>query len=207
MSQSPQRSIFVVVEGIDKSGKTSLVSGLEHALRDAGVDVTRIGYPNRKNTTGKIIHEVLSGALALKKEAVHLLFSANRWEDSENLEKILGQPKSAPAVVLCDRYILSGIAYSVANGLPMDFCLASDKGITLPDLVIFLDVSPEETKKRGGFGGEIYEEAEMQWRTYRAMKSLLPQHFAFSRTFPSASKEETLEEAFACIMECLLRPG
>lgn len=39
---------------------------------------------------------------------------------------------------------------------------APDKGLPTPDAVFYLDLAIEEAAKRGGFGGERYEQAEMQ---------------------------------------------
>ena len=44
-------------------------------------------------------------------EAVHLLFSMNRWEMKKQLTDILASGTN----VVCDRYAYSGVAYSVAK--------------------------------------------------------------------------------------------
>ena len=63
------------------------------------------------------------------------------------------------------RYAYSGVAFSAAkDGLSLDWCRQPDRGLPRPDVVYFLDVSPEEAAKRGGFGEERYEKAEFQVR-------------------------------------------
>ncbi|KAI5165501.1 dTMP kinase [Nematocida sp. AWRm79] len=160
-------SLFVVVEGIDRSGKSSLIKKLESSLVSQGISTKVLNYPNRNNLTGKLISEILSGHRAFPKEVTHLLFSANRWEDKELLEL------SEYNVILCDRYVLSGQSYSIANGIPKEFAFASDKGIKLPDLTLFLDVSPEIAATREGYGEEVYEKKEFQQKVYTTMKDLL----------------------------------
>lgn len=67
-------------------------------------------------------------------------------------------------LILCDRYAFSGIAFSASKGLPFDWCKTPDVGLPKPDVVIFLDVTPEIAKERGGYGEERYEKEEMQKR-------------------------------------------
>lgn len=65
--------------------------------------------------------------------------------------------------VIVDRYAFSGVAFSAAKaGLSMEWCKQPDRGLPKPDLVCFLDVSPEEARVRGGFGNEIYENEDFQ---------------------------------------------
>ena len=89
-------------------------------------------------------------------EAVHLLFSMNRWETKT---QIIDKLKQGTTIV-CDRYAYSGVAYSSAKGLPFDWCLGADRGLLRPDLVFFIDISSEAISGRSGFGEEIFEKIE-----------------------------------------------
>ena len=86
---------------------------------------------------------------------------------SPAIEKLL----SAGTIVICDRYAFSGIAFSAskvaANGIPslsFEWCKSPDIGLPAPDLVLFLDITPEKAKERGGYGEERYEKEDMQNR-------------------------------------------
>ena len=86
---------------------------------------------------------------------------------SPAIEKLL----NAGTAVICDRYAFSGIAFSAskvtANGDPLlsfEWCKSPDIGLPAPDLVLFLDITPEKAKERGGYGEERYEKEEMQKR-------------------------------------------
>ena len=94
----------------------------------------------------------------LEDHAIHLLFSANRWEALPQLLSALG----AGQTLILDRYIYSGIAFSVAKGLDYSYCRMPDVGLPKPDAVIFLDLPPELAEGREGFGGERYEKRELQ---------------------------------------------
>ena len=65
---------------------------------------------------------------------LHLLFSINRWEMKED---IINQLNSKTHLIL-DRYSYSGIAYSNAKGIDIDWCMSPEKGLPKPDLVIYL---------------------------------------------------------------------
>lgn len=62
--------------------------------------------------------------------------------------------------VVADRYSFSGIAYSAAKGLDLEWCKAPDKGLPKPDIVIYIDLPIECIKARAGFGEEKYENTE-----------------------------------------------
>jgi dTMP kinase len=87
--------------------------------------------------------------------AVHLLFSANRWEAAPQLTQTLSNGNS----IVCDRYAYSGVAFSSAKSqidgtgedLSIHWCQGPDMGLPAPDAVIFLDLSQDEAEKRGGY--------------------------------------------------------
>lgn len=191
-----KKSLFVAVEGIDRSGKSSLVEMLRKSLDERGFSVYVVRYPNRNNETGRLISEVLQGRKSVPKETMHLMFSANRWEDKDALEKMVQEDNS---VILCDRYILSGVSYSVANDLPVKFAVSSDKGLIQPGLTLFLDVSPDVVEKRDGFGSEIYENKPFQEKVYAAMKELVEEYN--HKKIPSVEKGTTHSTALSYILQ------
>lgn len=74
---------------------------------------------------------------------------------------------AAGYTIVCDRYCYSGMVYSAAKdnpSLPLQWARDPDVGLPRPDVVIFLDLSPEEAEKRGAYGEEKYEKKEMQRR-------------------------------------------
>lgn len=70
--------------------------------------------------------------------AVHLLFSANRWEASKSIKQKLQEGQS----IVLDRYAFSGVAFTAAKGTQsIDWCKGPDVGLPRPDVVIYLNVS------------------------------------------------------------------
>lgn len=73
-------------------------------------------------------------------------------------------------MVISDRYYFSGVAYTAAKGVDIEWCRSADRGITEPDLVVFVDVGPSEVAKRPGFGNEKYEKIEYLERVYAVLR-------------------------------------
>ncbi|CAN6702865.1 unnamed protein product [Malus baccata var. baccata] len=69
--------------------------------------------------------------------------------------------KSGTTLVV-DRYSYSGVAFSSAKGLDIEWCKAPEIGLLAPDLVVYLDIPPEKAAERGGYGGERYKQLEFQ---------------------------------------------
>lgn len=64
--------------------------------------------------------------------------------------------------LVVDRYSYSGVVFSAAKGLDIEWCKAPETGLIAPDLVLYLDIPPEEAARRGGYGTERYEQLEFQ---------------------------------------------
>ena len=101
-----------------------------------------------------MIDAYLKSKADLDDRAIHLLFSANRWEKKAELLSLLNKGTT----VVVDRYAFSGVAFSGSKDkLSLEWCRNSDRGLPKPDAVIFLDISVEDASKRGEFGAERYE--------------------------------------------------
>jgi dTMP kinase len=152
------RGAFIVLEGLDRSGKSTQASLLCDSLRAQGRNVLLWKYPARETFLGKTIDGYLKNSVTLPDETIHLLFSANRWETVDSLISELNKGTD----IVCDRYAYSGIAYSAAKGLEFEWCRNPDRGLPQPDVVLYMKVSPEVARNRGGYGEERYEKEEFQ---------------------------------------------
>lgn len=102
---------------------------------------------------------------------------------------------NAGKIVLCDRYAFSGIAFSAAKGLPLPWCRAPDIGLPQPDLVLFLDISTEAARERGGYGGERYEKEELQKRVRDVFTTLRNEKDGLSwKTVDAGRERDVVEE-------------
>lgn len=162
-SSSPQRGHLIVLEGLDRAGKSTQVQHLISKLETHNKPVKHLRFPNRSTPIGQMINSYLTNQTSQEDHVIHLLFSANRWEAAAEITSLV----EAGTTVLVDRYYYSGCVYSAAKRNPnMDllWCRHPEVGLPRPDLCVFLDLDAEEVAKRGGFGGERYEREELQGR-------------------------------------------
>lgn len=164
-----QRGLLIVFEGLDRSGKSTQSKLLAEALNRNNFKSELWQYPNRSTTIGKIISDYLSKKIELEDHAVHLLFSANRWETVKDMKEKLNSGIN----LIVDRYAYSGVAYTSAKtGFDFDWCKQTDVGLPKADLVCFMDTKIEDLEKRDNFGDERYETSEFQKNVYANFKKL-----------------------------------
>ena len=75
-----KRGAFILFEGVDRCGKTTQAKRLVETLSAAGQPTVFMRFPDRDTAIGSQIDAYLRNASDLDDHAVHLLFSANRWE-------------------------------------------------------------------------------------------------------------------------------
>ncbi|CAN3374808.1 hypothetical protein DIURU_002215 [Diutina rugosa] len=153
------RGSLILIEGLDRAGKSTQCERLSQRLQG---DI--IKFPDRSTPVGQLLDRYLTDAsFNLPDETVHLLFSANRWEVVAQLEDKLLKGKH----IIMDRYIYSGIAYSLAKRTTprisnSQWLYAPDRGLPKPDITLFLTLDLEEQANRKGWGDERYEKAPFQ---------------------------------------------
>lgn len=168
------RGAFIVVEGLDGSGKTTFVRELSHTLQEKGSDTTQWHFPNRRSETGKFIQRYLSKEIDVDVTSMHYVFVSNFHEDRlAILEKLQNG-----VTVICDRYVHSGIAYSSAvTSTPTKNWTNAAVGLPAPDLVLYLDAPESVREKRMRLRGEEAERYEKQW-----IQRLVQQKFSMLHT-------------------------
>jgi dTMP kinase len=109
------RGKFVVIEGIDGSGKRTQLELLAHALSERGISVEQISFPNYSGFFGKLVARFLNGEFgALEEVDPHfsaLLYAGDRLESKPKLDAALAAGKT----LLADRYIGSNLAHQTAR--------------------------------------------------------------------------------------------
>ncbi|TVY86163.1 Thymidylate kinase, partial [Lachnellula willkommii] len=142
------RGAFIVVEGLDRAGKSTQVKKLCDRLYEEGHNVKAIGFPDRTSPIGKMISSYLKSQTEMDDHAIHLLFTTNRWEKVQWMKDQIAHGYT----LICDRYYYSGIVYSAAKHLPslsLAWARQPEVGLPRPDRVVFLDLDPEAAAKRG----------------------------------------------------------
>jgi dTMP kinase len=130
---------IIVLEGLDKSGKTTQAHLLHDYLNDKNPGQTVLfSFPDYSTKIGKQIRSFLDGKVQYNAETKHMLLSANKWEKKENILESLRSKKT----IILNRYYQSNLAYGLANGLDFEWLSILDKGMPKEDVTIVLDISP-----------------------------------------------------------------
>lgn len=140
--------MFISLEGIDGSGKTTQARLLAKAL---GEDVVLLREPGGTETGERIRALIKDPALELDPLAELLLFCAAR---AELVAEVIGPARQRGGDVVCDRFSDSSVAYQgVARGLGTDrveeICDLATGGVW-PDLTLLLRIDPDRAAARIG---------------------------------------------------------
>ena len=157
--------MLIVFEGGDGSGKSTQLQLLAQALRGQGLDVVVTREPGGSPSLGQPLRDMLlhsQGGFGRRAEA--LLFAADR---AAHVHEVIRPALERGAVVLCDRFIDSTLAYQGAGrGLEEEDLLALcdfATGGLLPDVVVVCDVEPEVAlaRQRGRGEADRMEQANL----------------------------------------------
>jgi len=160
------RGRFIVVEGIDGSGKSTMAGHVANELRRLGREVLRTREPG-----GTPISEQIRALLldpensAMVPFAELFLFMASR---AQLVDEVI-RPSLAKGVdVVCDRYYYSTAAYQGAAGkVGIDTVLTVAEKIAKfqkPDLVLLLDLDPALARSRDGIRNDRVENKGVEYQ-------------------------------------------
>ena len=165
---------LIVLEGIDKAGKDAQSKFLGRELTKRGCQVELIAFPDYATHLGKELKKFLEGKINLRSEVRQLLYVANRWERQRDVERWLKEE----VFVIADRYVPSGIAYGLANGLDLNWMLSLEKGLPAAEMVIVIDISTETSYKRDA-SRDFYEKNRVFLRKVRGSYFELAKRFGW----------------------------
>ncbi|XP_061271393.1 thymidylate kinase-like [Bos javanicus] len=74
------RGVLIVLEGVDRAGKSTQSPKLVHAPCAEGHRAELLRFPERSTEIGKLLSSYLEKKNEVEDHSVHLLFSANRWK-------------------------------------------------------------------------------------------------------------------------------
>ena len=139
-------SLFVTIEGIEGSGKSTLRSKLAELFTKDEQEILVTREPGATQL-GLAIRSLLLDPNA-KEEidplAELMLFAADR---AQHLKEVVRPALARGAIVICDRFIHSTLAYQgYGRGLALDALTRLNALVTdglVPDLVLLLDLDPE----------------------------------------------------------------
>ncbi|CAH2246760.1 thymidylate kinase [Pelobates cultripes] len=169
-SMAGLRGALIVLEGADRAGKSTQARLLVDTLRERGHRAEGLRFPERTTEIGKLIGSYLEKKNNIEDHTVHLLFSANRWEQVPMIKEKL----ASGVTLVVDRYAFSGVAFtSSKENFSLKWCKQPDVGLPKPDLILFLNLSLEAAAARGGFGNERYETNDFQVQVHKRYRELM----------------------------------
>lgn len=142
--------MFISFEGIEGSGKSTVMSAVERALRAEGLEVV-VAHEPGGTPVGDAAREILlhKRDLAIGPLAELMLMNASR---AQLVADVISPALDRGAVVLCDRYMHSSLAYQgYGRGVPLGVVRAvcdAATGSVMPDLVLLIDISYETSRAR-----------------------------------------------------------
>ncbi len=140
------RGVFITIEGPDGSGKSSLLPRLAAVLAVAGCEVVTTREPGSTPFGEQVRRLVLDTDPPIDRggRADALLFAASR---AQHVDEVIQPALGRGAIVLCDRYADSSLAYQGAgSGVEMAQLREVQRFATgglAPDLTILLDLPVE----------------------------------------------------------------
>lgn len=158
------KNLFIALEGIDGSGKSTQTEILAKRMADNGMKVYRTFEPT-DNFIGTLIRDILKGKRKAHDKTIAGLFVADRLHHILNEEDGMKQKLEEGFHVITDRYYFSSYAY---HGTHMDLHWVIDANrlaadTLKPDVTIFIDVAAETSMQRinkNRAGTELYETLE-----------------------------------------------
>lgn len=137
MAENKNKGVFVVIEGGDGCGKSTLIQGLKMEFPNA----LFLREPGG-TLFGEKVRELILNNAEISKLTEMLLFASSR---SELVEKVIIPTLNEGKMIICDRFVYSSYVY---QGMCTDIGLNNVEEVNnlalrgvKPDLVIFLKVS------------------------------------------------------------------
>ncbi|NOT44952.1 MAG: dTMP kinase [Acidobacteria bacterium] len=146
--------LLVAFEGLDQSGKQTQAELLRDRLEALGRQVALLQFPDYTTPLGTEIGLALRGERSYAADLLQLLYVANRYEWRGEIERL----RASGAVVVCDRYVASSVAYGEAQGLDPSWLTDIQRHLPAPDLTLLLDMAPEVSAGRKATGRDRFEQ-------------------------------------------------
>jgi dTMP kinase len=144
-----RKNLFIALEGIDGSGKSTQTKLLSQRLANVGHKVYATFEPT-DSPIGSMIRNIMKGRLNADHKTIAGLFVADRLDHLLNEVNGIVKKLEEGYTVITDRYYFSSYAYHGTH-MNMDWVInanAMSAEILRPDINIFIDVLPETSMRR-----------------------------------------------------------
>ncbi|MFJ5763322.1 dTMP kinase [Neobacillus sp. NPDC093182] len=138
-------SYFITLEGVEGSGKSTIINFIKDSLETSGKKVVVTREPGGIDIAEQIRSVILDPKnTKMEGRTEALLYAAARRQHL--VEKVIPSLNEG-SIVLCDRFVDSSLAYQgYARGLGISEVFSINKfaiGDLMPDLTLYLDLDPQ----------------------------------------------------------------
>jgi len=168
-NQPVPQGVFLSMEGLDGSGKTTQMNLLEDGLARWGYEVVRSREPGGSRVGEKVRDILLDcGNIGMTAETEALLYAASR---AQHVREVIRPTVASGKVLLCDRFVDSSVAYQGGGrelGVQqvLDINAPAVDG-TLPLCTVYLDIDHEKAMARRSAASEL-DRIEMEADSFHA---------------------------------------
>ena len=136
-----KKSLFIVIEGLDGSGKTSVSRHLANVLDYSNRGHVKLTFePHDPSCAGLFIRQILMKKYRdFTPSLLALAFSANRLDHCDR-EIVPWLKNSDNHVLICDRYYLSSLVYQSSPDCPFEKVMNYNEFAIKPDIIFFINV-------------------------------------------------------------------
>lgn len=164
-----EKGKFIVLEGIDGSGKTSQIGPLVKRLEGLGIPCRADREPTG-GPVGSLIRQIFTGRVSADNRVIAALYAADRIDHLVNEVDGLCAAVDKGITVVSDRYYFSSYAYHSVD-MDMEWVIQANSvsaSLLRPTLTVFLDVPVETALDRihkNRFVEEIFDQEDRLRRT------------------------------------------
>jgi len=159
-----RKNLFIAMEGLDGSGKSTQIKPLAENLKTLGHNVYTTAEPTQSRI-GLMIKDIFKHRMEADHRTIAALYAADRLEHILNKTHGLLKKLEEGYTVITDRYYFSSYAYHGTH-MDMDWVIELNSlvaGLLRPDLNVFIDVPIDVCVKRLNKGRnltELYEDED-----------------------------------------------
>jgi dTMP kinase len=184
--RNPYKGVYIALEGIDGSGKTTQVEKLAQHFKNQGREVITTREPRKEEgIIGDLIQKILLGRTQIPPVAFQYLFSADR---EIHHEELVIPSLQEGKVVISDRCFWSAVPYGLLDRKSkleentIEYMLAAQSILSMyhqfvvPDNTFYLDIPLDTAMQRidkTNEEREIYEDKEKLEKTIKGYRWLL----------------------------------
>lgn len=170
-----ERGLFIALEGLDHSGKTTQADLLQNELTTKfNIPAQVISFPNDKYESGQQLRSYLktNDPSVLSPAAFYDLFIQNVRESQDDIRALL----QTGITVIADRHVHTAAAYTASHPAPapsLTSCLEKHLSLISPDIVLYFNVAPEVQSLRGLFDDEKLGSARQQYAIRQQFEQMI----------------------------------